>query len=307
LKKLYLKSNPALLAILFIPSLMFMSCRSMPEKDEMALVYYNLGNAYSELGRSTDAGDAYERAFALNPSLVKAGYNLGRIRVETGRYKEGIKIFEDLLQQDPGNSLVMSALAWAYYKNGDSSKAITLYKAIMEEDPVNKDALYNSALLMSFKGDYGDAYPYLKKLDALEEADSYIYKYLGIAEKELEISSGTLWLEKAAESKPGDAEILNLLAEAYNSEKRYTEAVETYDKLLSIHKTGDLLFKKARILLVYIEDYDTGLPVLEEALTQGLSDSIKLSTLIDYPDLLYPDRIKTVVKKIEKSKASSGN
>lgn len=284
-----------------------MSCRSMPERDEMALVYYNLGNAYSELGRSSDAGEAYERAFALNSSLIKAGYNLGRIRVETGRYKEGIKIFKDLLNQDTGNHLVMSALAWAYYKNGDSGKAITLYKSIMEEDPVNKDALYNSALLLSFKDDYKDAYPYLKELDTLGEADSYVYKYLGIAEKELEISSGASWLEKAAESKPGDTEILNLLAEAYSNEKRYGKAVETYDKLISMHKTGDLLFKKAFILLVYIEDYDTGLPVLEEALSQGLSDSTDLSTLIDYPDLLFPDRIKTVVKKVEKVTKPSDN
>ncbi len=270
-------------------------CRTSPSISELADVYYNLGNAYSELGRSADAGAAYRRAFALRPDFIKAAYSLGRVDVEAGKYDEGIDIFRTLLKKDKDNAIVKEALAWGYYRKGDKKKSLEWYKDILSSDAYNKNALHNICVLLISEDNYTDAYPYLKQLEELDPGNFFTDKQMGIAESNLGLSSGAVWFEKAEKEKPGDKDTLNLLAEAYVTDKNYSKAIETYDLLLTKGKSPEILFDKAFVLLTKVEDYDRGLKVLKEALSGGFNNEKELEKLRDYPDLLYRDRIIKVL------------
>ncbi len=270
-------------------------CRTSPSISELADVYYNLGNAYSELGRSEDAGAAYRRAFALEPDFIKAAYNLGRVDIEAGKYNEGIDIFQTLLKKDKGNTVVKEALAWGYYRKGDKKKSLEWYKDILSSDAYNKSVLRNICVLLISDENYTDAYSYLKKLRELDPDDFFTDKQLGIAESKLGISSGAVWFEQAEKENPGDKDVLSLLAAAYVVDKNYSKALETYDLLLKKGKDPETLFNKAFVLLTKVEDYDKGLKVLREALSGGFNGQGKLKKLRDYPDLLYRERILKVL------------
>ena len=282
-------------SILVLFLLFATGCRTSPSISELADVYYNLGNAYSELGRSADARAAYRRAFVLEPDLIKAAYSLGKVDIEAGKYDEGIDIFSTLLKKDKGNAVVKEALAWGYYKKGDKKKSLEWYKDIISSDAYNKNALHNICVLLTSEDNYTAAYPYLKQLDEFVPGDFFTEKQLGIAESKLGLSSGAVWFEKAEKEKPGDKDILNLLAEAYVTDKNYSKALETYDLLLTKGKSPEILFDKAFVLLTKVEDYDRGLKVLREALSGGFNNEKKLKKLRDYPDLLYRDRIMKVL------------
>lgn len=182
-----------------------------------------------------------------------------------------------------------------------------MYREILKADSLNADALYNISVLLSKDGEYREAYPYMLELDKLEEADGYIYLQAGLAEKQLGMSNGLIWFEKAAGEKPDDVEILAYLAEAYTDKKDYSSAVETYSRILSVKSSGDILYKKAFIQLVYIEDYDKGLKTLKAALKEGVSENIDISELTDYPDLLYRSRILDVIEENKKKDGKSVN
>lgn len=300
MKKLSLKNKLYRNILLFCIFLLISTgCRTGSAINELAEVYYNLGNAYSDLGRSEDARQAYQRAFILKSDFVKAAYNLGRMDIEAGRYDEGLDIFKDILKQDHENSLVKEAIAWGYYKKGDVDIALHWYKSILDKDRYNRNALYNISVLLVNEKNYKDAYPYLKQVESSGDGDAYIYTQLGEAESKLNLSSGIYWFEQARKKDPDSKEILNLLTSAYIADKDYTAALNTYDILLSKGEDLTILFKKAYLLLTAVEDYDAGLKVLEEALKKGFNDNIEIQKLRDYPDLLYSNRINEVLAKYE--------
>ena len=88
---------------------------------------------------------------------------------------------------------------------------------------------------------------------------------------------------------------MTALIEALKDVRNYIRAIEIYDSLIALNPDPDYIFDKAFILLTAIEDYSLGIPALELALQEGFSDTERLSSLSDYPDLLDKDRILSVI------------
>ena len=79
------------------------SCASgVPEKD-VAPLYYNLGNAYFELGELDRAVESYLKAIELDESLARASFNLAKVYVEKNQLDKASRILEELLTEDPEN------------------------------------------------------------------------------------------------------------------------------------------------------------------------------------------------------------
>ncbi len=270
------------------------SCSSFGYKEELVEAYYNLGNAYSDLGMLDDSAAVFTRALQIDPSFPSAAYNLGIVHIQSGSYKQGIAVLTDLLKKNPENILVMKILAWGYFKEGDIHKAIETYKSILKIDSYNRDVLNNITILMIHDSLYEEVYPYLVKLESIGDASSNTLYNLGIAERELGISSGAVWFEAAYEKDKTVKEFLTALIDALKTERRYSRVIEYYDILLEMDPNPEFLFDKAFILLTAIEDYNLGIPALEEAMKGGFSDSERIDELKFYPDLLDVDRILSI-------------
>lgn len=270
------------------------SCSSFHYKEELVEAYYNLGNAYSDLGMLDDSAAVFTRALQIDPSFPSAAYNLGIVHIRSGNYKRGIDVLHDLLKSDPENTVVMKILAWGYFKKGDIPQAIEVYESILKIDSYNNDVLNNITILMMQDHMYEKAYQYLVKLESIGDASSNTLYNLGIAERELGLSSGIEWFEFAHEKDKTKKEVLLALIDALKIERSYNRVIGFYDVLVELDPDPVLLFDKAFILLTAIEDYELGIPALEKALQDGFSDVERIDELKSYPDLLDKDRILSV-------------
>ncbi len=274
--------------------LLLSSCSSFRYEEELVEAYYNLGNAYSDLGMLDDSASVFIRALQIDPSFPSAAYNLGIVHIQSGAYKQGIDVLTDLLKRNPGNTVIMKILAWGFFKKGDIHQAIEVYDSILVIDSYNVDVLNNITILMMKDSMYKEAYPYLVRLESIEDANINTLYNLGIAERELSLSSGALWFESAHIKDKSVKEYLIALIDALKTERSYSSVIEYYDALLEIDPDPVLFFDKAFILLTAIEDYSLGIPALEKAMEGGFSDLERIDELKFYPDLLDRDRILSV-------------
>lgn len=259
--------------ILILSTLLFVSCTTGVPKEDVASVYYNLGNAYIELKRPKEAVIAFEKAIALNPSLIKATYNLARIYLEGESPEQGIKILEELLSKEPENSLVKETLAYGYFSQGNNERALKLYEEILVKDPYYSNALHNAALIHLNLGNNIKAGEYLERLYLISPRENLlrgmgiVARRLGDNEKAMELLS--VYLQRYKE----DMATLEILGDIYTDEQYYLEALEAYTKILEKNDSNNLLhFKKARILLVFIQDKEKGMQALDAALGRGFAD-----------------------------------
>ncbi len=290
-----LKVRQRILVFYFIIlSIILSSCSSFHYKDELVEAYYNLGNAYSDLGKLDDSATVFTRALQIDPSFPSASYNLGIVHIQSGNYKKGIEVLKDLSEQDPENTVVLKVLAWGFLKSGNLPQAIEVYESVLKIDNYNRDVLNNITILMIKDHLYEDAYGYLIQLESLGDTDSNTFYNLGITERELNISSGVKWFESAHQKDQTVQEVLIALIDALRVEHSYSRVIEFYDILLDLNPSPVLLFDKAFILLTAIEDYELGIPALEKAMESGFSDSDRIDELKSYPDLLNKDRILSV-------------
>ncbi|MEA1911831.1 MAG: tetratricopeptide repeat protein [Spirochaetota bacterium] len=270
------------------------SCSSYKYEEELVETYYNLGNAYSDLGQMDQSAAAFVRALEIDPSFPSAAYNLGIVQIQSGNYNDGIYVLKDLMRNEPDNIIIMKVLAWGYFKRGDLSRAIEVYEKILKIDFFNEDALNNITVLMINSEMYEKAYPYLVQLEKLGVSDSNVLYNMGITERELGKSSGLKWFDLAYEKEPDLEKNIPALIDALTLKHEYERIPGLYDSLLSLNSSPDLIFDKAFILLTVIEDYDLGIPALEMALQNGFDNLERIEELKTYDDLLDRDKILAV-------------
>lgn len=173
------------LAATMVVSLCATACASNPARREVALAWYELGNAWFDKSEWKKAGEAYSRALALDRSLSAASYNFARALAEAGDYPAALDILDDLAKRDPGNVRVISAKAYALYKSGDAAAARLAYDELVALDPYSVDAIYNSALLKAAAGDKEEAADDLGRLVATKNDDTAALLLLGRLNAEL--------------------------------------------------------------------------------------------------------------------------
>ncbi len=278
------------------------SCAHSKTRLELAETYYTLGNAYSELERWNEAGDAYIRAIELDPSLRRAGFQMARVYVQAGEYSEAEEILLELYGKETEVQEVEEYLAWLYIRSGRSQEAREIYREILADNPADCDVRYNLALLASKGQEWERCRELLAACLDYGEMDAEMNRLLGLSMLELEQEGALGFLERAYEQRKELPGLRRELARAYRITERYGKAVEIYDELLqnaSDKETGELHFQKAYIYLTAIEDYERGVESLDKALKAGYRDSEALEKLMNYPDLLDPQRIEEVFRRYD--------
>jgi len=283
--------------VVFLAMLMLAGCATSPQNRALAADYYDLGNAYVELGQYDKAIQRFEQSIRLDPGLAKADFNLAMAYAHMKRTDDAVAIFKRLLSTDPKNTQAMAGLAWALHLGGHDQEALTEYDSLLLLSPADLDALYNSGIILWKLNRPSDALGQLQTLllkspddlDALYAVGSLLLS-LGDAQGAADI------LSRYLEKKPDDAEAMYLAAAAAEQQKKYSRALELYGKIVAADaKQGDAWFGEARLLLTVIEDPDRGLDSLGKALDAGFKDAEAVKAFLGSPGLLERDKVEAAL------------
>lgn len=267
------------------------------DSDELANTYYNLGNAYSELERFEDAVEAYANSWRLDSDFSAAGYNLMRVYIFLEKYDEAEQLLNELLEEEPRNTIVLEAAGYLFHKRGDYDSALRYYNRVISTDSVNSNALYNTFLIYRSQGEQKAALDQLFKYLELNKDDYASLAVLASLYEELEqknkaVESYQLFLEKEKSDEEKISEVQQSLAVLLIDMELYSDALELLNQLTSVEEpAAELLFRKSWVLLIGLEEYDSGLENLKSALEAGFIDK-KLTTAMGMvEDALYHDEI----------------
>jgi Flp pilus assembly protein TadD len=259
---------------------------------QAARVYYDLGNAYSQLGQNDKAATAYLNALSLDQKLVEADYNLARAYISSGRYADARSILDTILVNDPTNILARNALGYAFYKSGDKATALAEYDTVLMSSPLDVNALYNSGVILGEQGKLDDAAATLHKVYEVSNDATVLYPLAKIEFASKNIDAAITDLNAYLSAKPDDLEAVIELAGAYRDNEEFDKALSEYDTALQLKANDpDVLFQKASILLVDIQDGPNGLKTLEQSVAAGFSDRSLLKALVANDQLVDKDAV----------------
>jgi Tfp pilus assembly protein PilF/4-amino-4-deoxy-L-arabinose transferase-like glycosyltransferase len=148
-------------------------------KDEdMAYVYYALGNNASKRGDNEDAIRYFEQAVSTKPSVFFLN-NLGIAYQESGLYEEAVNVYKRAISINPRHKRPYLNLGVTYRKLGKNEAAEKTYLKVIKISPGYAMAYHNLGNLYSSTGRRDKAIASYKK--AIELRPSFIKPYYQLA------------------------------------------------------------------------------------------------------------------------------
>ncbi|OIP40796.1 MAG: hypothetical protein AUK47_07495 [Deltaproteobacteria bacterium CG2_30_63_29] len=99
------------------------------------LAYANLGWAYYQMGRLSEAVEETKMALFLNPEMCLASNNLGIMYHDQTNYEDAQMSFEEAIEACPGYAEPHLHLGQLWAEAGDDSKAFSHYRKCTELSP----------------------------------------------------------------------------------------------------------------------------------------------------------------------------
>jgi tetratricopeptide (TPR) repeat protein len=283
---------------LILAALILSGCVTSRRDHEIASEFYDLGNAYVELGKYDKAIEEFQAALKVDPGFVKANYNLALAYAHAKRPDDAVAILKKLLIADPENTQVLSALGWAYHLAGHDADALAQYATVVRLSPADLNALYNAGIILWKLKRPQEAMEKFNDLLARAPDDTDALYAAGSLLLSLDDAAGSAdMISRYLDKKPADAEGWYLIAAAAERQKKYTQALAAYDKIIALDSTqGDAWFGETRLLLTVVEDAQRGLQALAKALAAGFKDPVAVQALLDSPGLLERDKVEAALK-----------
>jgi tetratricopeptide (TPR) repeat protein/O-antigen ligase len=144
-------SDPARKASLFQQSIDWYS-KAVALAPHSALLYDELGQAYSLADRPTDAEAAYQRAIALDPGYPPPLARLGDYYGQQNRPEEAIPLYEQAIKADPAQVGLYRALANQLAKAGRQDEAVAAAERGATAVSDSKDKVQLQQLAAQLKG-----------------------------------------------------------------------------------------------------------------------------------------------------------
>jgi tetratricopeptide (TPR) repeat protein len=272
-------------------------------RHNLAVEYYNLGNAYYEIKDFDRAIEFFQKSIEQDPELLHAHYNLSLALIQQGRGEEANEALAEILEKDPDNTAVLQIIGYSLYVQGKGEEALEVFDRILELQNNDLNALYNRGIVLwelNKKLEAERSFRELLSLVSSDNQDLYPDTLFNLGKLLLEIgdqSEALSLLEEYVEWKSDDIEGFKLLAKAYREAENYGRALRTYERILSLDdKQPAIWMDRAEILLTKVEDPLSGLEAVDQAITLGFSDEERLKSLLNDPGLVEKEALKAVLE-----------
>ena len=152
---------------------------------QYAKVYYNRGNAYSNMGDMDRAIADYSAAIRLDPTYANSYYNRGNAYSNKGDTVRAIADYSEAIRLDPANANAHYNRGNAYSNTGDADRAIADYTETVRLSPGYANAYYNRGNAYNNKGDTDRAIADYTEAIRLNPAHANAYINRGLAYEKL--------------------------------------------------------------------------------------------------------------------------
>ncbi|TVR02423.1 MAG: tetratricopeptide repeat protein [Spirochaetaceae bacterium] len=271
-----------LIAILAVLLIAVSGCTTWVRGPDLAREYYNIGNAFYDLGRFDRAVDYYRRALALDRTLAAASFNLARVYADQGRFPDAIDVLLELIVRDPESVLLRETLAFVYFLQGDVERAETRYREVLALSPFHVNALYNLGRIERKRERYAESAEFFRRAVQAQPADAELLFAYADALNRVDPERSAPIFERYLDTSPTDRTRLLAAGDALRTGRFFSPARRAYRKVLD-QRPDDAagLFGMAVVFLVGIEESEAGLDFLERALDAGFTDNAELSLLVE--------------------------
>ncbi len=291
--------------LFFTFSVVFLSCRTAPDRRDIAIEYHNIAHAYFELGRHDDSARFYARAIELDPSLARTSYNLARIRIEQRRYAEADEILSTILTDDPENVLVLKTRGFSRFASARFDDALADLTLAAELSPFDADIQHNIGLIEKNAERYESAFlafSLARKL-APNDADALFFA----AETAAILDDSSAFDDSAeaymALTNRSDTRIKQI-GERYEQFEMFDRALAAYETVLErAGADAEARFRAARVLLTAIEDEERGFEYLTRAIADGFADIREAEALANGVSERLVDRVRAVIAPLSERDA----
>lgn len=192
------------------------------------------GMAHHAAGHTEKAVASLHRAIALDPGWYEPRVQLGRILMDAGRLAEAEAPLRAAIEYERNAFTTFNLAHWSH-KNGDLDTAIRAYREIIEEWPGAQPPRYNLALALDESGDPAASVEVFREFVARWPRWKWAWMNLGRVQRKLGRNADAektlrAWLERAPKDPTGWTNLGSILV----AQKRFTEALEAYDKALRL-------------------------------------------------------------------------
>ena len=137
-------------------------------REDDAVVLYNLGIAYSELGQYQNAIEQLEKAVAIKPAYSHAWTGIGVAYQRLGKLTEAIAALNKAVEADPGDGYAHRNLGAVLAGQGKPEKALAHMREAFHQLPDDPQSLYGLAHCLEVLGTE----------EAISEADELYAKFI---------------------------------------------------------------------------------------------------------------------------------
>lgn len=296
----------AVAALVLLISLLLVGCQTDLSSRELAEEYFNLGNAFFELGRYQDSFDYYSRAIRLSDDIPAAGYNLARLHEQRGEYAQAVRVLEDLLAEDPSNGLYRETRAFVRFQQGQRSAAREEYAEIIEEYPARVRLRYNLGVLELDAGNEDRAYRVLAEgIDLAEEDAEYRWVLAEAAFRTDRDAEALEHLEVFRGLSADSPDELARLAMRQEEWGFYLASLEILEEIPeTVDRDPELLFVRGVVELRATDDFDRAVDSLAAAVRSGYDPEREeftelLESLSEDERRIIEDRVRTIMEELD--------
>ena len=134
----------------------------------------------ADLGKKEEALVAYEKALHYNTSSADIYNEYAQLCSDNAQYLRAAELYEHAYRLNPRDQTILS-LGNAYNMINDLDKALSWYKRLEAKNPSSPAVLYNIAYTFKKLGRVDEAFPYYRKVLALEPGHAEAHFGLGLS------------------------------------------------------------------------------------------------------------------------------
>lgn len=252
----------------------------------------NLGFNYLRTGQYGLAEKRLKVALTLDSTDPTVHYYLAILYLSTSRYKDAvlhINPAESLLENDPATGLLAIKACLQF---NDFAEALKLIQSFERHSSLSVAQEYEIATWLNEQQMYVEAAARFQKIVEIQPA-SWENKYnLAIALlKARQPRSALLLLAPLATEHPKDANILAMLASAYESEGNSTGALQAYEKAITVDPNNPDRYLDCTRLLIDLNRFNEAIELLQRGIS-STQDAYTLTIRMGAVEMMRGNREK---------------